>query len=128
MTCDQCGKNDTEPWRVFWAMDMGNLCRACFDEIVACPPRKREKEGEEAKPRITPEERKAKSQQALVKAREVRSARAKEKADRLAEDRARRRAENPEAYDAMIARKRAALVKAREARSQRKKEKELTPA
>jgi hypothetical protein len=127
--CGLCGKKD-EPYIIPWESAMGVVCKGCFDEIIEHGPSvKRPVEGEaktESTPKISPEERKASRQAALQKAREVRSARAKEKADKKAEDRERQRAVNPEAYDAMMAKRKETAAKIQASRKANKAAKELT--
>jgi len=105
-------------WIVYWAVDLGVMCKSCFDDATERPPEK------VSKSLLSDDERKAISRGNLSKAREARSAKAKERAQIRAEKRERRRAENPEAYDAMMAKRMEGLKKAREVQ---KAKKELTP-
>lgn len=93
------------------------MCRACFDEVSACPPRREEK------PRVSEEQKQANRMKGLAAARAARASRAADKAVQKAETEARKRAINPAEYDAKRAKQLAAVAKMQAAR---KAKKELT--
>ncbi|VVB50646.1 Uncharacterised protein [uncultured archaeon] len=111
MNCSQCGQHTDEVWVVLWAKDMGKLCRSCFDEVSACPPKTKE--------RVPEAEKQAKRVKALEAARvasvAARKQRAADRAAQKAETEARKRAENPERYDAQLAQRRESIKKAQTA-------------
>ena len=122
MNCDQCGRYEDEAKVCPWDLMMGKLCTPCYTEVMEHPPQKI------VRALMPEEERNEIRRKALEKAREVRSAKAADKKTQREETRARRRAQNPEAYDAAMAKRIEALKLAREAQKTTAPEKELTAA
>lgn len=119
INCSLCGRQD-EPHIIPWAIDMGLVCRLCFDDIIQFPPKK------VVRSLMSPEEKKEAVKSRIAKACATRSIRAQEKKIQKEELRQMKRNENPEKYDAIMAKRRAALEKARAVRFGNKTE-ELNP-
>lgn len=84
--CEQCGTKTSDPLIILWAIDMGKLCKLCFDEIVENRPVKQKRE-------MSP---------ALQKAHEVRSKNAEANRAIREELKKARIESNPERYQRQL--------------------------